>query len=54
MQWLCGAFDFLPYIAGELADGTLLVVQGYFKPENFPAKQSIYAGFVERNIPAIP
>ena len=25
-----------------------------FKPENFPAAQSIYAGFVERNIPAIP
>ena len=27
---------------------------GDFKPENFPAAQSIYAGFVERNIPAIP
>ena len=27
---------------------------GDFKPENFPAAQSIYSGFVERNIPAIP
>ena len=27
---------------------------GDFKPEKFPAVQSIYAGFVERNIPAIP
>ena len=27
---------------------------GDFKPENFSAVQSIYAGFVERNIPAIP
>ena len=27
---------------------------GDFKPENFSSVQSIYAGFVERNIPAIP
>ena len=27
---------------------------GDFKPENYPAVQSIYVGFVERNIPAIP
>ena len=29
-------------------------IYGDFKPEKFPAVQSIYAGFVERNIPAIP
>ena len=27
---------------------------GDFKPENYPAVQSIYVGFVERNIPDIP
>ena len=43
-----GLFDYLPNIAGELAGCR------DFRPENFPAVQSIYAGFVERNVPAIP
>ena len=55
LPWRCPsrAVDFSPNIAREVADWTVLGVQGLsvgILPENFPMVQGIYSGFTERKI----